>query len=108
MNLTDAHSFLVAWGNWTNAEYSLLGYKSPQYQSDYEAGYKAESRMTYPESDYYGANAAIGKLCAQDRSIIKGLYLDGRKSYFEKTFTKEQRDDALKHFLNEYQMREVA
>ena len=103
MNLTDAHSFLVAWGNWTNAEYSLLGYKSPQYQSDYEAGYKAESRMTYPESDYYGANAAIGKLCAQDRSIIKGIYLDGAKHYIERVYSQFDRDAALRHFLNEYE-----
>ena len=108
MNLTDAHSFLVAWGNWVLAEYAKLSYSAPQYNSEYEAGYRHSPANHYLESDYEQADKSIKRLSAQDRAIIKGLYLDGRKSYFEKTFTKEQRDDALKHFLNEYQMMEVA
>ena len=106
MNLDDTHLFLISWANWNNSEYELLGYSSPQYQADYEAGYKPPSRITYPESDYEYANGVVRRLGVQDRTIIKGIYLDNAKNHIEKQYSLWQRDGALRRFQVEFEDKE--
>lgn len=108
MNLTHAEQLLSAWGKWVNAEYEKLSYSAPQYNSDYEAGYRHEPSPAYPESSLDMVNVAIKRLCAQDRAILKGIYLDGIRIYIEKAYSQIDRESALRHFLNEYEAREVA
>ncbi len=104
MNLDHTHVFLVAWGNWNNSEYSLLGYASPQYAVDYEAGYRPPPRIAFPESDYERANSAVRRLDATDRAIIHGIYIDDAKAYIEEAFSEDQRLGALRHFHEEFQI----
>lgn len=107
MNLQDFHLFLVQWGAWNQAELSKLGYSSPQYNTDYEAGYKPASRIDYPESDFDHASTRLKFVDPLSRAIIKGIYIDDAAGYIKKKYNQDEIDKALRAFLSEYEV-EVA
>lgn len=108
MNLNDFHLFCIQWGARNQAELEKLGYSAPQYNSDYEAGYKPPSKLTYPDSDFDRADTRLKFVDAESRAIIKGLYIDGIASYIKKKYNQEDIDRALRRFLSEFEAVEAA
>ena len=108
MTLQDFHLFLVPWGAWNRAILEKLDYSGPGYCKDYiptgfDEDYMDEPQTHYAESEFEHANTRLKFVDAENRAIIKGIYLDCREGYFDRKYGEEGISRALRVFLTEFE-----